>query len=422
MTYSNFKRAFDGGLRSAGSLGALGALLLAHGHAFAQAAGTTPPPPPAPATDAPVATSVPVPAPEPAAPTTASESMPSTATEEKLPPINVAAWLRIGARVQGTTEPKKLNDQSMDSVYGELHAGGKIHKNVSVTLNLNANGLAGTAGIEDAIVGFDFMDPLHLWVGQLLVPVDRANYGGPFFMIPWNYPGFLTVGGTTTVMAPHEGPNGRNAGAVVWGDFAGGAYKYLVGAFDNGSGTTSPLFSARLSADFIGKEPGFFGNATYFGQQDILALAVGGQYQKKGSVGQAIPAMGMAPAVPAPTDNYAEFNADALAEFKLGDSGGWVTGDAAYYHFAGDYEGIHDAFYILAAVASPKVGIGNIQPMLRYQMAKGDGGTKVSAIDAAVGYLMMGPALRTSLGFQHTDLGNSRVGNALQLDVQAIFF
>ena len=38
------------------------------------------------------------------------------------------------------------------------------------------------------------MDEFHLWAGHLLVPVDRANASGPFFMIPWNYPGFLTVG------------------------------------------------------------------------------------------------------------------------------------------------------------------------------------------------------------------------------------
>ena len=44
----------------------------------------------------------------------------------------------------------------------------------------------------DAIISFDLMDEFHVWAGHLLVPVDRANASGPFFMIPWNYPGFLT--------------------------------------------------------------------------------------------------------------------------------------------------------------------------------------------------------------------------------------
>jgi hypothetical protein len=337
--------------------------------------------------------------------------MPAT-REEKLPPINVGAWARVGARIQGVgADANKLDDQSMDTIYAELHAGGKIHKNVSVTFNLNANGLAKSAGIEDAIIGFDFADPIHLWVGQLLVPVDRANASGPFFMIPWNYPGALSVADKGLFMGPREGPSGRNAGAVIWGEFGEGAVKYLAGAFDAGP---SPLFSGRLNLAVIGKEPGFWGNASYFGDKDVVALGVGGQYQKKGSV-EAV----MAPAVPK-TDNYAEVNADALAEFKLG-GGGWVTGEAAYYHFSGDFEAIKDSFYVLAAFASPQIGFGNIQPMVRYQMGKGDN-LKVSNIDAFVSYLIKGPALRATVGVSHTDLDNDVVGNAIQLGAQAIFF
>src|SRR5207302_596231 len=92
--------------------------------------------------DAPPPLAPPVVSPPPAAtdapPPTSGEAMPAT-RPEKLPPINVGAWLRVGARIQGT-DPSKLDDQSMDTIYGEVHAGGKIHKNVSVTLNLNANG------------------------------------------------------------------------------------------------------------------------------------------------------------------------------------------------------------------------------------------------------------------------------------------
>ncbi len=349
-----------------------------------------------------------------ATPPLATEAMPAT-REDKLPPISVGAWLRIGARVQGPN-PKNLDGEQMDTVYGELHAGGKIHKNVSLTLNLNANGLAGTAGIEDAIIGFDFADEIHLWVGQLLVPVDRANYGGPFFMIPWNYPGFLTVGGATVVTAPKEGPNGRNAGAALWGDIAGGAFTYKLGAFQSGPTSASPLLSARLAVALIGSETGYFGNETYFGDKSIVSIAIGGQAQKNGSVGAAPAGGGAAPAA-----DYEEFNADALAEIKYGD-GGWVTGDAAYYHFAGDFNTVKDAFYLLGAIATPKVGPGNIQPMIRYQYGAGDGNPKAWAVDAAVSYLVMGPALRVLLNYQHTDLGNDVVGNMVQLGAQAIFF
>jgi hypothetical protein len=403
------------------------ALVVAPARALAQTAdagappataATEPAPPPAPSA-APAPPPGGVPASELGPPPTSTNAMPAT-REEKLPPLNVGAWVRAGARMQSQSAPDKIEDPRMDTVYAELHAGGKIYNWLSVTLNMNANGLAGTVALEDAIIGFDFMPEFHLWAGQLLVPVDRPNYGGPFFAIPWNYPGILTVGGTTVVMAPHEGPNaGRNAGAAVWGDVADGMFSYRLGAFDYGA--PDPLISGRVNLALIGKEKGYFGNSTYFGDQDIFSIMLGGQYQKAGSVGAApvAPATGTAP-----TDDYGEFNADVLAEFKVLD-GGWITGEAAYYHFAGQYNPVNDQFFVLAAFASPKVGVGNIQPMVRFQYGSGNNDTKVWALDASVGYVIKGPALRLTLGFQHTDLGSLLVNNeanALQLGAQAIFF
>jgi hypothetical protein len=380
--------------------------------AAAVAAPAAEAPPPAPA--APEAAPAPAPEvrlaaaePPPPAPTTASESMPSTATEpKKLPPIGVAAWLRADVTFQGQDDPKKLNDQKF-TPYGELHAGGKIHENVSVTLNLNAGGVGGGVGIEDAIIGFDLQDEFHVWVGQLLVPVDRANYGGPFFAIPWNYTGAIGF-------IPHEGPSGRNAGVSVWGDLQGGKFKYVLGAFDGGGDAESMLFSGRLQYDFIGTEPGYFGNASYFGDKDIVALGVGAQYQKDGESSGATP--------PA-TDDYVEVNADLLAEMKMA-GGGWVTGEGGVYITGGDYPGYgKTAFYLTGAYATPKVGIGNIQPMLRFQYGKGEGDAKTWSVDAAVSYLIMGPALRLVGNFQHvkTDPGGVEA-NSLTFGAQAIFF
>jgi hypothetical protein len=363
--------------------------------------------------------------PIPGAPTEAATTpapMP-TAAELKAPSLHVAAWIRVGGRLQGSKDPKKLNDQSFDTVYGEVHLDGTVFDHVSVTLNLNANGLEGKAGIEDAILGFDFIPEAHLWLGQMLVPADRANYSGPFFMIPWNYPGILSAGSSTVTILPKEGlTGGRNTGATLWGDIGGGKLKYLLGVFDFSDVTQGLLFSGRLNFDIIGKEPGFFGNASYFGEQDVLAVGLSGQYQRQGSVGAApmVPA-GMTAAA-APKDNYGEVSADLLAEFKLGDSGGWFTAEGAYYHFEGDYQAVKNGFFALLAIATPKVGIGNIQPMVRLQYGKGDVGLKVSQIDASVAYLIKGPGLRVTLNYLHTDLGMSRVANALQIGTQGIFF
>jgi hypothetical protein len=351
-----------------------------------------------------------MPPPADAKPPTAAEAMPAT-RPEVLPPIDVGAWSRVGAVFQKASDPKSLSDWHMDNAYVELHAGGKIHKNVSVTVNLNANMLnlstPNAVNVEDAIIAFDFDEAFHLWAGHLLVPVDRANASGPFFMIPWNYPGVISNGASLALVLPHEGPSGRNNGAVVWGQGMDGKVKLLVGAFDNGDVTTSPLISGRLNLALIGSEPGFWGNASYFGDKDVLAVGLGAQYQKNGLA----------------TKAYSEFNADVLAEFKTG-GGGWVTGEAAFYHYASvDMTALQPktSLYILGAFASPVVGVGNIQPMVRYQYAKDAADTAISSLDIAAAYLIKGPALRVIGTFEHNKIGDVS-SNSLQLGAQAIFF
>jgi len=352
--------------------------------------------------------------------------MPAT-RPDTLPPIDVGAWLRVGGKFQGTSDPSKLNDFNMDNAYVELHAGGKIHKNVGVTLNLNANmagwndatvpGQGSLVAVEDAIISFDFLDEFHVWGGHLLVPVDRANASGPFFMLPWNYPGFF--GGA--VLAPREGPSGRNNGVVVWGDINGGQLTYLAGVFDNGIASTtydktmmkdvpnvtSPLFSGRLRLALLDPEPGFWGNASYFGDKDLLSIGVGGQYQKSNDGSK----------------NYSEVNADVLFEKKI-PGGGFVTAEGAYYFFNVDDGGFNNVYYILAAYATPVIGVGNIQPLVRYQAAtiKGGGGTAPSDLDVALSYLIKGPALRVVATYSHQKTISDDKLNAIQIGAQGIFF
>jgi hypothetical protein len=410
---------------------ALGGTLLWATPALADPPAAEAPPPGAP----PPAAEAPPPAPPPAAPPpveakpadakpTATEAMPAT-RPDVLPPIDVGAWLRAGSKFQGATDPSKVNDWHMDQALIELHAGGKVTKNIAVTLNLTSNmqslfnppgGGMGEGGsyvaIEDAIIQFDFIDEFHLWAGHLLVPVDRSNASGPFFMIPWNYPGFFAG-----VAAPLEGPSGRNNGAVVWGDVMGGKFSYFAGAFDNANVGTSPLFSGRLRLALWDAEPGFWGNGSYFGDKDMLSINVGGQFQKHGS------------ATMAGDKDWSDINADILLEKKLG-GGAFVTGEGAYYHYGVQDGGISDTFYVLGAYASPTVGVGNIQPMVRYQWekVKGPGGTKPWNIDVGLAYLVKGPAMRVIATYSHTDLtsvfaaGTVTTANSVQLGAQAIFF
>lgn len=337
--------------------------------------------------------------------------MPAT-RPDTLPPIDVGAWLRVGSTFQGS-DPKKINDWHISNAYVELHAGGKIHKNVGVTLNLNADyaGPDPSAAIEDAIIQFDFDDAFHLWAGHLLVPVDRANASGPFFMIPWNYPGIVSVGAVTKFYLPAEGKFGRNNGAVVWGDLAQNKLTYLVGAFDNNDLTTSPLYSGRVRLALWDTEPGFWGNASFFGDKNMLSIGVGGQFQKHGSSSATA------------DKDYAEINADLLLEKKI-PGGGWFTAEGAYYHYNVLDGGLSDSAYILAAFATGPIGVGNVQPMARFQWfkLKGDGVPKPLNFDAGISYLVKGPALRVIATYSYTKLDTDVTANAIQLGAQAIFF
>jgi hypothetical protein len=370
----------------------------------------TPPPPPPAAPPSAVATE--------AKPPTSTEAMPAT-RPDVLPPIDVGAWLRVGSTFQGS-DPKKLNDWKMSSAYAELHAGGKIHKKVGVTLNLNAdyggvNVVSGspTTAIEDAIIQFDLDDAFHVWVGHLLVPVDRANASGPFFMIPWNYPGIISVGADTRFYLPAgEGAFGRNNGVVVWGDVVANKLTYLAGVFDNGNVASSPFYSGRVRLALWDTEPGFWGNASFFGDKDMLSVGVGGEFQKHGST-----------TATGGDKDYAEVNADVLLEKKL-PGGGWVTAEGAYYHYNVNDGGLSDSAYILAAFATGPLGVGNVQPMARYQYfkLKGDNQPKPMNFDAGISYLIKGPALRLLATYSYTKLDTDVTANAIQLSAQAIFF
>jgi hypothetical protein len=401
-------------------------LALCAASSMAQAQDAVPPPPPPPPPAPPEATPPPMTPPPAVAteakPPTSAEAMPAS-RPDVLPPIDVGAWTRVGGKFQGS-DPSKVNDWQMDNTYIELHAGGKIHKKVGVTVNLSSNVSAfpnnsfttgSFVAIEDAIISFDIADEFHVWGGHLLVPVDRANASGPFFMIPWNYPGFFAG-----VSAPMEGPSGRNNGMVIWGDLMAGKLTYLAGVFDNAAVGTSPLYSGRLRLDLWDAEGGFWGNASFFGDKDILSIGVGGQYMKHGSTTMA------------GDKDWTDVNADVLVEKKLG-GGSFVTGEGAYYHFNVNDGNISDMFYLLAAYATPTIGVGSIQPMARFQYEKVKGTDfKPWNIDIGVSYLIKGPALRLLATYSHTDLTTAFAAgpmaspitsaNSVQLGAQAIFF
>jgi hypothetical protein len=356
----------------------------------------------------------------------------------------VGGAVRFGVILQDPNQPSKMSEFHLDqgnySNAAELRLGGDVTPVFGWTANFNAvidgntNAAAVVAmgkgptiadlGIEDLIAQVKIDNGFQIWGGRLLVPSDRSNFSGPFFMSPWNYPGFYKAG--EAPIGPMEGPNGRNQGITVWGNLADDKFKYFAGVYGIDQGglnlaapgpSANPFYSARLSYTFQGSEPGYWGSSTYYGAKSVTTLGIGGQYQKDGSND---------PTTKAPKDTYIGM-ADLLTEQALAGTGTF-TFEGQFYAFNDGYQfsgpgtfSPHEAFYWLLSYLTPQpIGIGNVQLMARWQQTIDPAWT---IVDGALAYVVKAYDARVVLTYEHIDAGTNADGskdisNALQLGVQ----
>ncbi len=401
------------------------------------------PPPPAAAPDvAPPAPAMPPPPPPAAVVTPATPlPLPPTSPPPVTPPppsdssMRVGGAVRIGVKLQDPNQPKKMSELHLDtSGYSnafELRLGGDVNKYFGWTANFNAlldgDGVGASVGggtfadvsIEDLVAQFHPADEFNIWAGRLLVPSDRSNFSGPFFMSPWDYPGFYFAGAAP--IGPMEGANGRNQGATVWGNVAEDKLKYFVGVYgiDQGgpnstaSANANPFYSARLSYTFQGAEPGYFGSSTYYGEKNIVTLGVSGQYQKDGSETATL----------TPKDTFIGM-ADLLAEENV-PSAGTFTFEGQFYAFDSGYnfggpKGVlapKEAFYVLLSYLTPEpLGIGKLQPLVRLQQTIDPAWT---IFDGALAYVIKEYDARLVATYEHIDTGSDGgKSNSLQFGIQ----
>jgi hypothetical protein len=343
------------------------------------------------------------PAPPSVAPPAAPPGEPPLAEEvppeEDLGPLNISFWSRADLTLNNGED---LDDQASNGQF-ELHASGKVYQSVSLTTNFVATynpDIAGTVALLDGIIQIEPSEFFNVWLGRMLVPVDRSNFSGPWFMAPWYFPGFGFADGQ--VIAPREGPFGRNDGVTVWGQVGGGLFKYYAGAFDLYDRSASPLFSGRLSLHLLNPEPGFYGSSTFYGK-DLLAIGVGFQSKKDGSV--QLDAMG----APVASDDYTGFNADVLFEKDLG-AAGVLDLEGAVYTFNGDYERTKAGWFGVASYLLPtEIGGGKLQPLVRVQQAipDADADSTSTLIDAQLGFIVNAYATRFALGYRNGQAGDA---------------
>lgn len=319
--------------------------------------------------------------------------------KEDLGPLNISFWSRADLTLNNGDA---LDDQGSNGQF-ELHASGKVYSHVSLTTNFVATynpDIAGDVALLDGIIQIEPAEFFNVWLGRMLVPVDRSNFSGPWFMAPWFFPGFGFADGQVT--APREGPFGRNDGVTVWGQLADGLFKYYAGAFDLYDRSSSPLFSGRLSLHLLNPEPGYYGSSTFYGK-DLLGIGVGFQSKKNGSI--SLDAMGQ----PIASDDYTGFNVDVLFEKDLG-AAGVLDLEGALYTFNGDYERTEAGWYGVASYLLPaEVAGGKLQPLVRVQQAmpKADAEPTSTLIDAQLGFIVNAYATRFALGYRNGQAGDA---------------
>ncbi|WP_018411215.1 porin family protein [Methyloversatilis thermotolerans] len=330
--------------------------------------------------------------------------------------LSLSMWARSSYTSQKDAAPdgSRSSDFTLDSV--RIITSGKITKNIGGMINFEKKS-DDSMQVIDAVAQFELADGINLWFGRMLPPTDRANLAGPYFANVWEYPG----------VSQYPARNvGRDDGALLWGNVAGGKLLYAVGAYqgkNRASGLSNdgdePLYAGRLAYSFLDPELGYYGTNSYFGQKEVFTVGAAYQFQKDG-VGTALT-----------KGDYRAWNIDALFETKLA-GGGVLTAEGAYYDY--DTDGITDAtsaqctaaslsnncggatqgdayLATLAYLIPTQVGIGKFQPYVRYQKFDADDSANNSfkQWDFGVTYVMAGHNARVTAVY--SDIENSTVAD-----------
>ena len=208
-----------------------------------------------------------------------------------------------------------------------------------------------TMQILDAVAQFHVSPKANVWFGRFLPPSDRANLYGPFYANEWSVYTDGIQDGYPFVF------QGRDNGAMYWGDFKAGSatIKVAAGAFDGGSATASNslIWASRVQIDFWDPENGYYQNGTYYGDKNLLALA-GATEVQSGKTASTV---------------------DFLMERKVHGGGAFtIESEYARYNGLGGYEANYiksEGAYALASVLIPKaVGMGKFELLGKYAVAE----------------------------------------------------
>jgi hypothetical protein len=351
-------------------------------------------------------------------------------------------WISIGMGTRTSFSMKEdgaasgaqwSNSFAVDNA--RIYINGKIHKYVGFEFNTecfncprsgqaaggpttNTFGSNSTVGMLDVIGKFEITEMVNIWFGRMLVPTERGELNGPFYHAV--YDGFRTplnpADFSTNFGSGGAGMYGRDNGVTFFGKIhPGGTHLQYVGGIFTGTQSgafggpgpnlrNSLKYAGRLTWNLLNEEknPGYYTSGTYYGTLgDILALAVGGEYQNHAAGSLANPAP------------FGAFTSDILFE-KVLENKGVITVNAEYKRYwAGNLASFTDAttgagfsnFPIFAGTSftayamylfPQEVGIGRFQPYGRYTFVNSVHASALDEFEGGVNYVIAGHNARIS--------------------------
>ena len=277
-----------------------------------------------------------------------------------------------------------------------------------------------SAALLDLVAKLELAGPLNLWLGRMPVPSDRTSLSTVWAMAAFTMPGRygtfapFPLAGSPPEPGPRRGVHDRADGVTLWGQVAGGRFKYYLGAFGLDQPALPPLYSGRLAVSLLAPEPGFRTSSSYLGTRKVLGLGLGAQHRARGSQ--------PAPGSTAPPDDFDELGGDFLLETGS-ESAGVFDLEAAFARLWGQNEVAKYQYFVLASYLVPlDVGIGRFQPLFRLQHAErgsAEAAVDLTSIDAQLGYVIDGHHARVSAGYQYSRIGG-QPQNAVLFGVQLL--
>ena len=344
--------------------------------------------------------------------------------------IDDTKWVSVGLGLRSSftaTESAAANKDwsnnfALDNA--RLYFAGQLHKYLKVEFNTDAqtanNG--GEVRILDAIGKFEYNNYANVWVGRMLVPGERREMNGPF------YSGIYQTFGSGTPFEPADysltiksdgtsaGSFGRDDGATIWGaafsdrlQYAFGFFRGLRGGANSGD---NPLYAQKISYNFweVEKNPGYYTSGTYYGKGgDILTISGNNQYQTQGAGSTVNPG------------DFRGTGVDILMEKILPNKAVLtLEGDYKNYGISGNYHAIQNStppgvanFNMISGQAydvsgmymfPQKVGIGLVQPYVRYVNINPTGSTNRNSYQTGINYVIDGHNAVVSLNYIYGDM------------------